>query len=203
MKALRKWFLAGIAVALPLVVTIYVLGWLFNLLDGILAEPIHLIFGKDIFGVGALAIVLLILIIGMLTSNYIGKKMVGWFHALLEKIPIVGNVYKPVSKIAASISSEKSKSFQKVVTVEFPSKGMLSIGFITNEDVAFGGNDKVCVFIPTTPNPTNGFLIFVDKENVTELDISVSEGLNMVVSIGSAIPDTVPHKQYPKVGEQQ
>jgi len=202
MKTLRKWFLAGLAVLLPAGVTIYVLYWLFNLLDGVLAEPIHWIFKKDIPGIGLLAIIVILLLVGALTSNYLGKKMVGWFHSVVEKIPIVGNVYKPVSKIASSISSEKSRSFQKVVAVEFPSKGITSIGFITNENVRMGTEDKVCVFIPTTPNPTNGFLVFVKKNKYKELDISVSEGLNMVVSIGNVIPDNVPHKVMPELEDE-
>lgn len=187
MKTIRRWFLAGIAVVLPLGVTVFVLIWLFNLLDGILAAPVSWVFGRDVPGVGLLAIVVLLFVTGMLTSNLIGKKMVGWLHKLVAKIPIIGSIYKPISKIATSFSSENSKNFQSVVTVEFPTKGITSIGFITNDEIAFGGDDKVCVFIPTTPNPTNGFLVFVEKEDVTELDVSVSEGLNMVVSIGSAI----------------
>lgn len=200
MKTIRKWFLAGLAVVLPLGVTVFVLIWMFNLLDGILDAPVFWIFGQDIPGVGLLAIIVIILVIGMLTSNYIGKKMTVWFHALVMKIPIVGNVYKPVSKIANSLSSETSKSFQSVVTVEFPSKGIFSLAFITNDNVAFGGDDKVCIFIPTTPNPTNGFLVFVEKEQITELDISVAEGLNMVVSIGSVIPHNVPFKRNREKG---
>ncbi len=121
MKKLRKWFLAGLAVVLPAGITIYVLLWLFNLADGILSKPVLWIFGREMPGVGLAAIIIVLLIIGMLTSNFVGKKLVGWFHSLIEKIPIVGNVYKPVSKIAASISAEKSRSFQKVVAVEFPS----------------------------------------------------------------------------------
>ena len=197
MKTIRKWFLAGIAVVLPAGITIYVLYWLFNLLDGILSDPVHWIFGRDIPGIGLLAIVIVVMLAGMLTSNLLGRRMAKWFHSIVEKIPIVGNVYKPVSKIAASISAEKSRSFQKVVAVDFPSRGITSIGFITNENVRMGGQDKVCVFIPTTPNPTNGFLVFVKKNQLKELDISVSEGLNMVVSIGSVIPENVPHKAVP------
>ena len=182
---------------LPAGITIYVLYWLFNLLDGILSDPVHWIFGRDIPGIGLLAIVIVVMLAGMLTSNLLGRRMAKWFHSIVEKIPIVGNVYKPVSKIAASISAEKSRSFQKVVAVDFPSRGITSIGFITNENVRMGGQDKVCVFIPTTPNPTNGFLVFVKKNQLKELDISVSEGLNMVVSIGSVIPENVPHKAVP------
>ncbi|HOO28261.1 MAG TPA: DUF502 domain-containing protein, partial [Lachnospiraceae bacterium] len=112
-------------------------------------------------------------------------------------------IYKPVNKIAASFSSENTKSFKSVVTVEFPSQGIYSIGFITNDNAAFGGDDKLCVFIPTTPNPTNGFLIFVEKDKVKELDLSVSDGLNMVVSIGSVIPQNIPYKVSSETEGQQ
>ena len=187
MKNIRKWFLTGIAAILPVGVTIFVLMWLFNLLDGILAGPVMWIFRREVPGIGLLAIIILIFVVGMFASNMFGKKMVNWLQKMLAKIPIIGTIYKPVSKIASGVSSEKSKSFQKVVTVEFPSKGTTSIGFITNDRISFAGDNKVCVFIPTTPNPTNGFLVFVEKEDVTELDVSLSEGLNMVISIGSAI----------------
>jgi len=187
MKLFRKWFLSGMAVVLPIGVTVFILKWLFDLLDGILAEPVNWVFGRDVPGVGLLTMLVILLVVGVFTSNLIGKKLASWFQELIAKIPIIGNVYKPVSKIASSISSEKSKSFQKVVTVEFPTKGITSIGFITNDDISFGGDDKVCIFIPTTPNPTNGFLVFVEKEDITELDVTVSEGLNMVVSLGAAM----------------
>ncbi len=202
MKKIRKWFLSGIAVILPIGVTIFVLLWLFNLLDNILETPVYMIFGRDIPGAGLLAIVVIVFVTGVFTSNFIGNKIAGWFHSLLEKIPIINTVYKPVSKIAASFSSENTKSFKSVVTVEFPSEGIYSIGFITNDNVAFGGDKKVCVFIPTTPNPTNGFLVFLEKNKLKELDISVSEGLNMVVSIGSVIPANVPHKVYSETEDE-
>lgn len=172
---------------MPVGVTVFVLLKLFQLLDGIFAKIIIWAFGREVPGIGVLAIILLILIIGILASNLFGKRLIGWFQRIITKVPIVKTIYKPVNKIVSAISDDKTKSFQKVVAVEFPMKGTQSIGFITNDRISIDSVGKLCVFIPTTPNPTNGFLVIMDKDDVTELDMSVSEGLNAVVSIGSAM----------------
>jgi uncharacterized membrane protein len=184
-RKLKRWFLSGLAVIAPVGVTLFILFKIFEILDGILSKAIVSIFGEKIPGVGLVAIILLILIIGMATSNIFGKRIFGWIQKIISKIPIVKIVYKPIQKIVSAFSNDKSKSFQKVVLVEFPMKGMQNIGFITNDNVSIEGSDKICVFIPTTPNPTNGYLVVMDYEKVVELDISVSEGLNYVISIGS------------------
>ncbi len=196
MKKIRKWFLSGIAVTLPVGVTVFVLVWLFNLLDGILAVPVEWVFGKKIPGVGLGAIIVLLFIVGMLTSNLFGKKIFEWFHSIIEKIPIIKTVYKPVSKIASSISSDSTDSFQKVVLVEFPMRKVKSIGFITNHNVSLNDDNKVFVFIPTTPNPTNGFLVLMDRKDIEVVDISISEGLNMVVSMGNATQNELKTMPY-------
>ena len=186
-KKIERWFLSGIAVVLPVAVTVFVLIWLFNLLDGILNNFIKKIFNIDIPGLGLLALIIIIFLVGMFTSNFIGKKITGWFENIIGKIPLIKTVYNPVRKIISGLSSEKTDSFQKVVLVEFPQKGRKSIGFITNSDFSVDEKENVSVFIPTTPNPTNGFLIIVDRKDVEVLDMTVNEGLNAVVSIGSAL----------------
>lgn len=186
-KKLERWFLAGIAVVLPIAITAFVLIWLFNLLDGILKNLITEIFGITIPGLGLLVLLALIFIIGVVTSNLIGRKITGWFQKIIGKIPLIKTVYNPVHKIISGLSSDKTDSFQKVVMLEFPTKGNKSIGFITNSEFTVKNKEKISVFIPTTPNPTNGFLVIVDRKDVEVLDITVNEGLNMVVSIGSAI----------------
>ncbi len=190
-KKIEKWFLSGIAVVLPVAVTIFVLVWLFNLLDGILRDLINKIFKVDIPGLGLLVLILLIFLIGMFTSNFVGRKITGWFEKIIGKIPLIKTVYNPVRKIISGLSSEKNESFQKVVMVEFPQKGRKSIGFITNSNFTLEGEEKISVFVPTTPNPTNGFLIIVDRKDVEILDMTVNEGLNTVVSIGSAIEGNI------------
>ena len=195
MKLIRKWFLSGIAILLPAGLTAFVLVWLFNLLDGILRSLITSIFGKDIPGLGLLFLLLIIFIVGMLTSNFVGSKIAGWFEKLVGKIPLIKTVYNPVRKITSGLSSDKNESFKKVVLIEFPKEGIKSIGFITNSDFSIKGSDKISVFIPTTPNPTNGFLVLADAKDVEILDVTVNEGLNMVVSMGSAIEGDLKTKQ--------
>ncbi len=195
MKLIRKWFLSGIAILLPAGLTAFVLVWLFNLLDGILRSLITSIFGKDIPGLGLLFLLLIIFIVGMLTSNFVGSKIAGWFEKLVGKIPLIKTVYNPIRKIASGLSSDKNESFKKVVLIEFPKEGIKSIGFITNSDFSIKGSDKISVFIPTTPNPTNGFLVLADAKDVEILDVTVNEGLNMVVSMGSAIEGDLKTKQ--------
>ncbi|MCK5759319.1 MAG: DUF502 domain-containing protein [Clostridiales bacterium] len=191
LKKIERWFLSGIAVVLPVAVTVFVLIWLFNLLDGILRDLINKIFKVDIPGLGLLVLILLIFLIGMFTSNFVGRKITGWFEKIIGKIPLIKTVYNPVRKIISGLSSEKTDSFQKVVMVEFPQKGRKSIGFITNSNFTLKGEEKISVFVPTTPNPTNGFLIIVDRKDVEILDMTVNEGLNTVVSIGSAIEGNI------------
>jgi len=195
MKLIRKWFLSGIAILLPAGLTAFILVWLFNLLDGILRGLITSIFGKDIPGLGLLFLLLIIFIVGMLTSNFVGSKIAGWFEKLVGKIPLIKTVYNPVRKITSGLSSDKNESFKKVVLIEFPKEGIKSIGFITNSDFSIKGSDKISVFIPTTPNPTNGFLVLADAKDVEILDVTVNEGLNMVVSMGSAIEGDLKTKQ--------
>ena len=187
LRKIERWFLTGIAVVLPIAVTIFVLIWLFNLLDGIFRNLINRLFGIDIPGLGLLVLIVLIFLIGMFASNFIGSKITGWFQKIIGKIPLIKTVYNPVRKILSGLSGEKTESFQKVVLIEFPQKGRKSIGFITNSDFSVDEKENVSVFVPTTPNPTNGFLIIVDRKDVEVLDMTVNEGLNAVVSIGSAL----------------
>ncbi len=127
----------------------------------------------------------------MFTSNFVGRKITGWFEKIIGKIPLIKTVYNPIRKIISGLSGEKTESFQKVVMVEFPQKGRKSIGFITNSNFTLKGEEKISVFVPTTPNPTNGFLIIVDRKDVEILDMTVNEGLNTVVSIGSTIDGNI------------
>lgn len=202
-KKIERWFLSGIAVVLPVAVTAFVLVWLFNLLDGILNNFIKEIFSINIPGLGLLALIIIIFLIGMFTSNFIGKKITGWFEKIIGKIPLIKTIYNPIRKILSGLSSEKAESFQKVVLVEFPQKGHKSIGFITNSNFSVDERDNISVFIPTTPNPTNGFLIIVDRKDVEVLDMTVNEGLNAVVSIGSVLEGDIQFENKNKPGGEQ
>ncbi len=187
MGKVKKWFLSGIVVILPAGVTAYVFTRLFGLLDGLLSPLILRAFGRNIPGIGLLLFILSILLFGMLASHWLGSRVVKWFQNTVFRIPLIKSIYKPVHKMISSLSDDKTRSFQKVVILEFPVKGAQSIGFITNDHVQLDEQEKVCVFIPTTPNPTNGFLIIKDRKELKKADMTVSEGLNAVISIGSLI----------------
>lgn len=187
MKKFKKWFFAGLATLLPLGLTVFIFVWLFNLIDGLTEDLIIWIFGRKFPGLGFAATIVILVLVGMLTSNFIGRKITHFIEKLLGKIPIVKAIYNPVRKIISGFSSKTAESFKKAVLVEFPKQGSKSIGFITNNSFTVDSNDMISVFVPTTPNPTNGFLVLVEREKVEILDVPVNEALNMVVSMGSSI----------------
>ncbi|SHJ12001.1 Uncharacterized membrane protein [Dethiosulfatibacter aminovorans DSM 17477] len=191
MKNFRKWFLSGIATILPIGITVLVLIWVFNLFDGALEKPMIWILGRRIPGLGLLVFVTFVILVGMLTSNLIGRKIAQWGESLLSRIPLINIIYNPIKDVVTTLSNNKSKSFQKVALVEFPSKGIKSIGFVTNSSFTIDGEEKLSVFIPTTPNPTNGFLVIMEKSDVALLDIPVDEGIKMVVSMGSVMKENI------------
>lgn len=191
MKNFRKWFLSGVATILPIGITALVLIWVFTLFDGVLEKPMIWILGRKIPGLGLLVFVALVITIGMLTSNLFGRKIAQWGESLLSKIPLINIIYNPIKDVVTTLSNNKSKSFQKVALVEFPSKGIKSIGFVTNSSFTIDGEEKLSVFIPTTPNPTNGFLVIMEKSDVILLDIPIDEGIKMVVSMGSVMKDSI------------
>jgi uncharacterized membrane protein len=191
MKKIRTWFLSGLTVILPIGLTIFVLSKLFDFIDGILQEEVVQTFGHTIPGLGLILVVLIVLFAGMFTSNFLGKKIVKHAEKVLGKIPLIKTIFNPLRELVSNLSANKSGSFQKVVMVDFPLKGTKSIGFITSDKMSLNNEAKLCVFIPTTPNPTNGFLIIVEKTDVEVLDISVEEGVKMIVSMGSTMNENI------------
>ncbi|HOO34044.1 MAG TPA: DUF502 domain-containing protein [Thermotogota bacterium] len=191
MKKLRTWFLSGISVILPIGLTVFVLVKLFNFVDGILQNYVAEAFGHVIPGLGLILVILIILLIGAFTSNFIGKKIVHHAEQAFGKIPLIKIIFNPIREIVRNLSSKSSGSFQKVVMVDFPMKGVKSIGFITSDKMALNNEKKLSVFIPTTPNPTNGFLVIVEVADVEVLDISVEEGLKMIISMGSSMCENI------------
>lgn len=192
MKKLSKIFITGLFVLLPVGLSIYIIVWLVGLLDGLLAKPIQSLTGFYFPGFGLIVLILLIFLAGLISSNIIGKKIVKFFQNILHKTPIIKNLYTPISDIIKTFSgTSKEKSFSKVVKIEFPMEGSYSIGFITNEEIVINEVKYSSVFIPTTPNPTNGFLILKKYDELEILDMSIQEGLNMIVSMSTTIKDEI------------
>jgi len=139
----------------------------------------------------------LITIVGVAAQYYIGKRMLEWLDTAMMNVPVVNKFYGAIKQVNEAFSGNKN-SFKTVVLVEFPREGMYSVGFITSEqraEVQQKTKDKVvCVFIPTTPNPTSGFLVLVPEDKVTKLDMSVADGIKYIVSLGSIAPENLPRK---------
>jgi len=191
MKKIRNWFLSGLSVILPIGLTVFVLSKLFHFVDGILQKWVIRTIGYEIPGLGLILVVLIVLLVGMITSNFLGKKIVKYGEKIIGKIPLIRTIFNPIQEIVSNLSAKKSGSFKKVVLIDFPMEGRKSIGFITSDQITLNDEKRMCVFIPTTPNPTNGYLIIVEKTAVEELDINVEEGLKMIVSVGSAMSHNI------------
>ena len=206
----RASFAAGLAVTLPAIISVAAVMWVFktvsNLTDLLLFYLPKTITHEDngrgpmfwYWSLAALVLaVVLISVIGVLARYYFGKRLIEWTDNLIMRVPLLNRVYGAIKQVNEAFTGNKN-SFKTVVLVEFPREGMHSIGFITNDqrgEVQQKTKEKVvCVFIPTTPNPTSGFLVLVPEDKVTKLDMNVADGIKYIVSLGSIAPETFPKK---------
>ena len=208
-KLLAGWqanFWAGLAIVLPAVVSIGALLWLFGtvakLTDTLLIFLPRKLTHEDVgqgpmywyWSVVAIAIaVFLIGFVGLLARNYFGKRMIGWVDSALLRVPLLNKIYSATKQVNDAFSASNKNAFRTVVLVEFPHPGSYSVGFLTTEQQETvrprTGEKLVGVFVPTTPNPTSGFLLFVAEERITRLDLSVAEGIKYIISLGSILPE--------------
>jgi uncharacterized membrane protein len=206
MPSLRKWLLAGLLVLAPLIITLWVLEWVVTTLD----QTLHILprqwhpdqlLGVHIPGLGVIFALAVVLIIGAMASNFVGNRLVTWWHALLHRIPVVRSIYSGVKQVSDTLFSEKGNAFRKALLVEWPHEGMWTIAFLTGApagDVltqlqAQPGGDAaadefVSVYVPTTPNPTGGYFVMVRRSACQELAMSVDEALTYIVSMGVIVP---------------
>ena len=209
---LARWqanFLAGLAIVLPAVISIAVVVWLFgtvaNITDTLLfflpREMTHSRQGDGpmawYWSLMALALaIFLIGAVGLLARNYFGKRMIEWVDAALLRIPLLNKVYGTMKQVNDAFSSGNKTSFRTVALVEYPRLGLYSMGFITGEQQGEAQaklpEKVVCVFIPTTPNPTSGFLLLVPEDKVIKLEMSVADGIKYVISLGAIVPEHHP-----------
>ena len=198
-KRLRTHFLTGLVVLTPVVVTAYVFWQLFFKIDGLLSGLLtkwgfYDLIGHRIPGIGFVTLVLLVIFTGMLTRNIIGKKFIEVGDRIMIRIPIFNRIYTAIQQISQAFLTEKRTVFRKAVLVEYPRKGIYAIGFLTSEskgEVQERTESDMCnVFLPTTPNPTSGFLLLIPKGEVTPLDMTIEEALKLVISGGTVLPET-------------
>ena len=205
----RRCFFTGLAVALPALLTLAAVKWVFGTIssftDTLLFFLKYWLDPKQVYENGqsgpmywywsllALALaVALISGVGVLARYYIGKRLIEWLDSLMMQVPLLNKFYGAIKQVNEAFAGNKN-SFKTVVLVEFPREGMYSVGFLTSEQraevQAKTKEQVVCVFIPTTPNPTSGFLVLVPEDKVTKLDMSVAEGIKYIVSLGSIAPE--------------
>ncbi|KUO77615.1 MAG: hypothetical protein APF77_19880 [Clostridia bacterium BRH_c25] len=193
MKKIRQLFVRGLFSLLPTVTTIYIVYFLFTLLDNFLGTYIEILLGRPLPGIGVFASIVLIFITGFLVSNVLGEKLFHLGERLLQKIPILPKVYFGIKQIIDAFSLQGSQMFSQVVLLEYPRKGTYAVGFVTGEcrgEVQTKTAARLInVFIPTTPNPTSGMLILVPDDEIIYLDMTVEEGLKLIVSAGVVVPD--------------
>jgi len=199
MKKLRRILIAGLLVWLPLGITIFIIKILLDLLsqtyllipEGLRPENL---FGVTIPGFEIIMAIIILFSTGLVAANYLGKTLVETWEKFLDKIPLVRSIYTPLKKFAELILSDQTQSFSKVLLIQYPRKGLYSLCFQTSKDVGEikekSGEDVVCVFIPTTPNPTSGYIIMIPKDEVIELDMSVEDALKMIISLGVVVPSS-------------
>lgn len=195
MGALRRYLMAGVAVSVPVLVTWLVVKWLIEVSDralSLLPPSFHseALFGVHIPGLGVVVALAILILIGALTTNFIGNRLMRWFDALLARVPVIRSVYGALKQLMEAVLGKDGRAFRQVVLVPFPQAGQWTIGFVTCETSlpVPGDETKVAVFIATTPNPTSGWLLFVNQSELIVLDMSVEEGMKLVVSGGMISP---------------
>ena len=197
MTALRKWFLTGLLVIVPVAITFLVLAWIVGLFDQTLQilpiawHPARLL-GMHIPGFGVILTLGILLVVGATASNFVGKKLVQWGDAVVTRIPVVRSIYSSVKQVSDTLFSENGNAFRKAVLIQWPREGIWTVAFVTGTpggDVAtYLRDDYLSVYVPTTPNPTGGYFVMLRKSDCVELNMSVDEALKYVVSMGVVVP---------------
>ncbi len=198
MGILKRYLIAGILVWVPLGVTFFIIKFLINLMDRTLLllpakyQPETLI-GFTIPGLGVVLSVFVVLVTGMIAANLFGRQLVAIWESLLNRIPLVRSIYTGVKQVIETLFSTAGDSFRNVLLIQYPREGIYTLAFQTGKTVGEvqdkTGEEVVTVFVPTTPNPTSGFILIIPKKDTIKLDMAVDDGLKMVISLGVVVPE--------------
>lgn len=203
---LKRIFIAGLLALLPLAVTVYVFYLVYSFLDNLLGNLIHALFDYRIPGIGFAAGLLLIMIVGFIASNIIGKRLIDFSDTIFQRLPLAKGIYSSARQIIDAFTLQGENTFQKVVILEYPRKGLYVLGFVTStsrgEIQEKTNEETLSIFIPTTPNPTSGMLILAPRHEVTELDMTIEEGMKVIISGGLFTPPAGKNKQLPEPPDQ-
>lgn len=190
----RRRLIAGLIVIAPVTVTAAVLWWLFNLVDGLLGQFLYPALPFPIPGLGLVLLLLILFLVGWGAERAVGSRIVAFSQTVFERIPITRRIYGAANRIVRTVFGEDSRPFKAVVLVEWPAPGRWSIGFLAGAapGAADGAvEDGVSVFMPTTPNPTTGFLTVVSRSAVVEIDMTVDQAFTFILSAGAATPESL------------
>ena len=197
MHALRKWLLSGLLVIVPLVITLGVLNWIIGTLDQTLwllpEEWQSWLTEHRVRGLGVLFTLAILLVVGAIASNFVGKRLLGWGDAVVRRIPVVRSIYSSVKQVSDTLFSENGNAFRTAVLVQWPREGVWTIAFVTGTPGAdvrahLGGGEYLGVYVPTTPNPTGGYFVMLKRSDCIELQMSVDDALKYIVSMGVVVP---------------
>jgi uncharacterized membrane protein len=197
---LRRYFIAGLLVLLPIWITLLIIKFMVDLVDqslSLLPKGSHpdVLLGVHVPGLGLIFTLLIVFVTGMLVTNFVGTWFLGRWEWFLAKIPLVRSIYTAVKQVLNTMFASGGESFRKVLLVEYPRKNMWTIAFQTGSGFTFPHadtqNELVTVFVPTTPNPTAGFLLMVSKNEVIELKMGIDQALKYIISLGVILPSTM------------
>ena len=182
-QIIKRRILAGLIALMPIMATYWIIRLLFDFLNR-LAEPLLKLVGIEIPGLGIILTILFIFVIGLFVTNVLGRKILKWSEIIVARVPIVSTIYNSIKQITGAFSGSAAKSFQRVILIEYPRKGLWTMAFVTNESKNKKGDIFYHLFVPTTPNPTSGVFIIVPKKDAIHPNISVESGLRTIVSGG-------------------
>ena len=196
---LKRYFISGVLVVVPIILTYIVLKFLFETIDGILQPLLFRVLGYFVPGLGVLTTILLILLAGVLTRNYVGARLHSLGERLLIRLPFVRPIYSAAKQLLEATTGHGTESFKEVVLVEYPRKGVWALGFISNQivvKVSGTTSSYTTVFVPSTPTPVSGMVIILPLEDIHRLDMTIEEGIKFLVSGGVASPQMIQEKDY-------
>ncbi|HNV87657.1 MAG TPA: DUF502 domain-containing protein [Methylotenera sp.] len=194
---MKKYFITGLLVLVPLFITIWVISTLIQTMDQSLlllpeAWQPKKVFGFHVPGLGALLTLLIVFVTGLIAANIFGQQLIVLWEKLLSRVPVVKSIYSSVKQVSDTLFSDSGNAFRKALLVQYPREGSWTIAFLTGtpggdiKNHLFG--DYVSIYVPTTPNPTSGFFLMMAREDVVELDMSVDEALKYIISMGTVTP---------------
>ncbi len=190
----RKYLLTGVLVLVPLMVTLYIMFAVFQLTDGLLGVAVSRAIGYRIPGVGLILTALICIAVGMIAQNYFGRRLISGIEASLDRIPVVRSLYNGIKQVADVVVQKNSGEFKRVVMLEYPKENCWVLGFVTADFVIplsekdLDGRDMVTVFVPTTPNPTSGFLLIIEKTKIVDTHMDIEDAMKVVISGGLVQP---------------